>query len=165
MKTRCQAQLRDLTDELNRFGGRPASGFARRVARETAVRRRRSVRAGHDAPVCALTVPALARTQPRPHFALSALLRRSQRPQLQHRSPPPSLPATGLSGHSSITEIPPPSPQHHIASPSGRCLSSVSPSAVQRLAGAPPPPSVAVARPNPTTAGHDSASNSFLVVH
>ena len=109
------------------------------MAWESAARRRRSVRVGHDVPVRALTIPALARTQPRPHFALSALLRRSQQPQQQHRSPPPSLPATGLSGRSSITAIPPPSPQHPIASPSARCSSSVSASAVQMLTGAPSP--------------------------
>jgi len=104
-----------------------------------AAHRRHPAQRGRARPVRALTVPALARTQPRPHFALSALLRRSQRPQQQHRSPPPSLPATGLSGRSSITAIPPPSPQHPIASPSARCSSSVSASAVQMLTGAPSP--------------------------
>ena len=72
MKTRCQAQLRDLTDELNRFGGRPASGFVRRVAREMAARHRRSVRACHDAPERSLNTASARPSHPVPHFPFSA---------------------------------------------------------------------------------------------
>ena len=110
-----------VSDELNPirhvgFSGRPASDTARRVARETAARRRRSVRAGHDAPGRAFNTPAPARTQPRSSFAsprpffLAAAA--AELPQLRRRHSRTQL----APSHSSTTAIAPPPPQQRTAS-------------------------------------------------
>jgi len=123
-----------------------------------ATRRQHLAPRGRARPERAFTSPAPVRTQPRPHFPISPPPLSLAAPQQQRRSPPPSLPATGLSGRFSITAIPPPSPQHPIASPSARCSSSVSASAVQMLTGAPSPtPSSWPRRHSPPSAPLTSA--------
>ena len=103
-----------------------------------AARRRWSVRAGHDAPERAFITPAPAHTQPSTHLLRLGPLRRlaapAAFPQLRRRHSCAQL----MPSHSRTTAIPPPCPQHPVASSRARHSRSVSVSAVQRLTGAPP---------------------------
>jgi len=96
-----------VSDELNPirhvgFSGRPASDTARRVARETAARRRRSAQRGQGRPKRAFNAPALAHTHPRSIFTSPRLFfTTAQPPSTRHAiavaaAPPRSLALTAI---------------------------------------------------------------------
>ena len=164
MKNRRQA-LHRVTErtESRRQWPTPAE-FARRVSPATAARRRCPDRAGHVAPERALTSPASARVARAP---FSLRLGRPSSQQQPSSSAPRAAVAIANASHPrrfSSTATAPPAPPRLTASTRARQSRLVSLRSAHMLAGAPPPPPVAVARPSQTTPGHESARTSFLVV-